>query len=85
MRELYDGFETGGYLGMAVRAATPLPIQREINRQFVAAVATEELTRRLREMALEPAALDLEQAALYTRAEREKYGRIIRLAGIEPE
>ena len=85
MREFYDGFETGGYLGMAVRAATPLPIQREINRQFVAAVATEELTRRLREMALEPAALDLEQAALYTRAEREKYGRIIRLAGIEPE
>jgi polyribonucleotide nucleotidyltransferase len=34
---------------------------------------------------LEPAALDLEQAASYTAAEREKYGHIIRLAGIEPE
>jgi len=85
MREIYPGFETGGYIGLCVRSATPLPIQREINRQFLAAVAEPEVTRRLREMALEPVPLDLEQAAAYTATEREKYGRIIRLAGIEPE
>ncbi len=85
MREIYPGFETGGYIGLALRSATPLPIQQAINRQFVRVVTVPEVSRRLREMALEPAALDLEQAASYTAAEREKYGHIIRLAGIEPE
>jgi tripartite-type tricarboxylate transporter receptor subunit TctC len=85
MREFFAGFETGGYIGMAVRSSTPLAVQAEINRQFVAAVRMPELSNRLREMSMEPVAMDLETAAAYTRREREKYGRIIRLAGIEPE
>lgn len=85
MAELYEGFELGGYLGMGVRSATPIPLQQAINRQFVAAVQSPEVSARLREMSLEPVAMDLEACAAYGRAEREKWGRIIRRAGIEPE
>ncbi|MBK1659911.1 Bug family tripartite tricarboxylate transporter substrate binding protein [Paracraurococcus ruber] len=85
MTELYEGFELGGYLGMGVRSATPIPVQQAINRQVVAAVQSPEIAARLREMSLEPVAMDLEACAAYGRAERIKWGGIIRRAGIEPE
>lgn len=85
MRELYEGFETDGYLGMGVRSATPAALQVEINRRITAAVQDPEVTRRLREMSLEPVAMDLDAANAYGRSERAKYGRIMRLAEIEPE
>ncbi|MDO9709491.1 Bug family tripartite tricarboxylate transporter substrate binding protein [Paracraurococcus lichenis] len=85
MRELFEGFETDGYLGMGIRSATPIPLQVEVNRQIVAAVQDPEVSRRLREMSLEPVAMDLESASVYGRSERAKYGRIMRLARIEPE
>lgn len=85
MRELYEGFETDGYLGMGVRSATPAALQVEINRRITAAVQDPEITRRLREMSLEPVAMDLDATNAYGRSERAKYGRIMRLAEIEPE
>lgn len=85
MVELYPGFELGGYLGMGLRAATPIALQQAINRQIVDAVQSPEVSARLREMSLEPVAMDLEACAAYGRSEREKYGRLIRMAGIEPE
>ena len=85
MRELYEGFETNGYLGMGIRSAVAPAIQREVNRQITAAVQEPEIGRRLREMSMDPVAMDLELTIAYGRSEREKYGRIIRMAGIEPE
>ena len=85
MRELFDGFETHGYIGMGIRSATPTALQIEVNRQIVAAVQQPEVSRRLREMSMEPVAMDLETANAYGRSERAKYGRIMRLAAIEPE
>jgi tripartite-type tricarboxylate transporter receptor subunit TctC len=85
MNEFHEGIETGGYWGFAVRSGTPLPLQREINRQATAAVQAEEVSSRLRDMLVEPVAMDLEQTAAYAAREREKYGRLIARAGIEPE
>jgi len=85
MRELYEGFETGGYLGLAVRSTTPVALKTAINRHVVAAVQVPEIAQRLREMSLEPVTMDLETAIAYSRAERRKYQRIIALSGIEPE
>ncbi|HLL59075.1 MAG TPA: tripartite tricarboxylate transporter substrate binding protein, partial [Allosphingosinicella sp.] len=67
MRELYEGFETDGYLGMGVRSATPAALQVEINRRITAAVQDPEVTRRLREMSLEPVAMDLDASNAYGR------------------
>ena len=85
MRELYDGFETNGYIGMGLRSAVAPAIQREVNRQVTLAVQEPEISRRLREMSMDPVAMDLDATITYGRSEREKYGRIMRLAGIEPE
>lgn len=85
MREMYDGFETNGYLGMGIRSAVAPAIQLEVNRQITLAVQEPEINRRLRDMSMDPVAMDLESTIAYGRREREKYGRIIRLAGIEPE
>jgi tripartite-type tricarboxylate transporter receptor subunit TctC len=85
MRELYDGFETNGYIGMGLRSAVAPAIQLEVNRQITLAVQEPEISRRLREMSMDPVAMDLESTIAYGRREREKYGRIMRMAGIEPE
>jgi tripartite-type tricarboxylate transporter receptor subunit TctC len=85
MNEFYEGFDMTGFLGFAVRTATPPAIQAEINRRTVAAVAVPEVTQRLREMSMEPSAMGLEEAATYDRAERTKWTRTIRLAEIQPE
>ncbi|TDH63685.1 tripartite tricarboxylate transporter substrate binding protein [Dankookia rubra] len=85
MRELYDGFETNGYIGMGIRSAVAPAIQREVNRQVTLAVQEPEISRRLREMSMDPVAMDLDTAIAYGRSERVKYGRIMRMAGIEPE
>ena len=85
MAEFYAGFDMTGYLGFAVRKSVPEAIQIEINRRTVAAVATLEVTERLRAMSMEPAAMNLDEARTYDQAERAKWGRTIRLAEIEPE
>lgn len=85
MNELFEGFEMGGFLGIAVRSQTPPALQLEINRRVVAAVAQPEVSTRLREMIMEPVAYNLEESAAYAAREREKWGRIVRMAGIEPE
>lgn len=85
MNELYEGFETGGFLGFSVRVGTPPALQADINRRTVAAVAVPEVSARLLEMSMEPQAMDLEACAAYAAREREKWGRIVRMAGIEPE
>lgn len=85
MRELFEGFETSGYLGMGIRSAVAPAIQLEVNRQITLAVQQPEIGRRLREMSMEPVAMDLDTAIAFGRSERAKYGRIIRMAAIEPE
>jgi tripartite-type tricarboxylate transporter receptor subunit TctC len=85
MSEVMPGFETGGYWGVALRSATPRPLLLQINRLVADAVRSEAVAPRLRDMLVEPAAMDLETAATYATAEREKWGRLIQLAGIEPE
>jgi tripartite-type tricarboxylate transporter receptor subunit TctC len=85
MNELFEGFETGGFWGFAVRAGTPLSVQRDINRLATAAVQSPEVLGMLRDMVVEPMAMDLEQTAAYAERERAKWGGIIQRAGIEPE
>ena len=85
MNESYEGFETGGFWGFAVRAGTPLPLQRALNQLATAAVQAPEVLATLRDMVVEPMAMDLEQTAAYAEGERVKWGGIIRRAGIEPE
>lgn len=85
MTEVMPDFEMGGYWGIAVRSATPPPLLRQINSLATAAVQSDAVAPRLRGMLVEPVAMDLEQTADYALAEREKWGRLIRLAGIEPE
>ena len=83
--ETLPGFETSGYWGLAARSGTPTPLLREIHHLATAAVQSDAVAPRLREMLVEPALMDPEQTATYAVTEREKWGRLIRLAGIEPE
>ncbi|RZA29913.1 MAG: hypothetical protein EOP02_03185 [Proteobacteria bacterium] len=64
---------------------TPLSVQRDINRLATAAVQSPEVLGMLRDMVVEPMAMDLAQTAAYAERERAKWGGIIQRAGIEPE
>ncbi|SDB06484.1 Bug family tripartite tricarboxylate transporter substrate binding protein [Belnapia rosea] len=85
MAETWPDYHLTGFLGVAVPAATPRPIAERLNGLVNEAGQAEPARSRMREFGLDPKVLDLEQIATLLRAEREKWARFVRLAGIEPE
>ncbi|QQS12354.1 MAG: tripartite tricarboxylate transporter substrate binding protein [Rhodospirillales bacterium] len=85
MAELYPGFDVSGFLGMSVRAGTPVEIARRLNDLINEASFSAAIAPRLEEFGFPPQRRDLEQSAAYVRETREKQARYIKLAGIEPQ
>jgi len=79
------GFEIIGFFGIMAPAATPRPVVTRLNAEIAKVLARPETRERFAAQALEPGAMSAEQYADYIKAEAEKYGRLIRDAGITPQ
>lgn len=84
-RERFPEFDVTGFLALAVPAATPLDIRRQLNAMVNDAVRTDGVKRRLEELGLVTEPMGLEECGTYVRRMREMWTGYIRLAGIEPE
>lgn len=73
----------GGFLGIAVPAATPLAVQQQLNAWINEAVTTDPIKARLEGFAFAPAAVTLEQLAAFEREERAKWKQYVEIAKIE--
>jgi tripartite-type tricarboxylate transporter receptor subunit TctC len=77
------GFETDNWYGMVVPARTPRAIVERLNAEFGRALEVPNIKQALLRQGLEPAPGTPEAFGKYIKAEYEKWGRVIREAGIQ--
>jgi tripartite-type tricarboxylate transporter receptor subunit TctC len=79
----YPGMESSVWFGLLAPAATPKPIVDKINRDVVAVLGTPEAREQLLVQGAEPTPTTPQEFAAFLKREIEKWGRVIKEAGIK--
>jgi tripartite-type tricarboxylate transporter receptor subunit TctC len=79
------GYEVLGWNGILAPAATPVPIVQTLNQELCAILEEPEVKRKLVRQGADPAPIDTGRFAFLIRKDVEKWGKVIRDAGIRPE
>ena len=80
-----SGFSVTAWNVLAVPAGTPQDIRDRLTVEMRKILALPETTKMLHDMGFEPAPdMKYDELVAWMRAERQKYGDIIRTAGIKP-
>ena len=79
------GFEVLGWFALLAPAKTPPEIVRRLNQDVNAAIARPAIVARFAELGAEPLGGTPDQAAAFIKAEHDKWGKIIRDAGIKQQ
>lgn len=77
------GFEAYAWQGLAVPAGTPADVVAQLNKALVSALDSTAVKARFQTLGLEATPGTPQQMAAYARAEREKWGQLIRARGIK--
>jgi tripartite-type tricarboxylate transporter receptor subunit TctC len=80
-----QGYETYVWYGMYAPKGTPAPVVARIQQEIARLVRTPEFGERFAALGADAVASTPEEFAAFTRAEYEKFGRIVKAAGIQPE
>jgi tripartite-type tricarboxylate transporter receptor subunit TctC len=80
-----DGYEVVGWNGVLAPAGTPRPIIDKLNKLIRDALKTPEMEKLLTEQGIEPAGNSPEEFAALMHADIEKWIRVTRAAGIQPQ
>lgn len=78
-----EGFEVLGWFAILAPAKTPPAVINLLNAELNKMVGKPAIVTRFQELGAEPMGGTPEQAAAYINAEREKWGKVIREAGIK--
>ena len=81
--ETLQGFEVLGWFALLAPAKTPPQIVQTLNVELNRMIAKPQIVAKLSELGAEPLGGTPERAAAFIRDEQEKWGRIIREAGIK--
>ena len=76
-------YDTNAWYSMHAPAGTPPDIVRRLNSELVAIVRDPDVAARFKQLSTEPVGNTPEEFAAFVRAELEKYGRVIKAAGIK--
>jgi tripartite-type tricarboxylate transporter receptor subunit TctC len=85
MAETLPGFEVGVWAGLFAPAATPRPVVERIATATREALTTPELVARFADLGVSPHPAGPDEYAAFMRAEIERWGAVIRRAGITPD
>jgi tripartite-type tricarboxylate transporter receptor subunit TctC len=86
MREVgYAGIELDAWFGLVAPAGTPEPVIGKLNAAFVQAVRDPEVTRQIIDQGAEPAVDTPDAFAAFIVSETERFGKIVKAAGIKGE
>lgn len=77
------GFEAYAWQALVVPAATPPQEVAALNKALVEALHSSEVKAKLESIGIEPSPSSSSEAADYARKERDRWGRVIRNAGIK--
>ena len=85
LAETLPGYEAVGWYGLAVPAGTPKPTIARLNAEANRALASNELVEKMQVQGYEPVGGTPEQASAWIKAEVERWTKVIRGAGIQPQ
>jgi tripartite-type tricarboxylate transporter receptor subunit TctC len=83
--EFVSGYEASGWYGVGAPKNTPAEIVAKLNKEINAALADPKLTARLAELGVPVLALSPAQFGKLIADETEKWGKVVKFAGIKPE
>ena len=81
----YPEYETYAWYGMYAPKGTPKEIVARIQQEIAKVVRQPDMRERLGQFGAEPIASSPEDFAAFTKSEHDKYARLIKAAGIQPE
>jgi tripartite-type tricarboxylate transporter receptor subunit TctC len=79
------GYEAIQWYGFLAPAGTPREIVAKLNAEIVKILAAPETREKLSSDGAEPVGSTPEQFAAFIKSETEKWGRVVKAAGIQPE
>ncbi len=79
------GYEVLGWNGILVPSATPMPVVEKLNTELRAVLAEPDIRAKLEQQGAEPAPMEQAAFARLIRDDVDKWGELIRAAGIQPE
>ena len=79
------GYEVGNWYAIVVPAATPKSIVTRLNGEILKALAVPEIRKRFIDLAADPLGSTPEELLKYHRSELDKWAKVIKSAGIQPE
>jgi tripartite-type tricarboxylate transporter receptor subunit TctC len=83
--EFLPGFDAPAWDGLGAPKNTPRAIIDQLNRETNAGLADANLSARFREVGAEPATMSPAEFGQFVVSETEKWGKVIKLAGIKAE
>jgi len=81
----YKGYEATGWYGLYGPRGLPRPIVERLNREVNKVIAMPDVRERFAQLNLEPVGGTPEQFAQFLKDDLEKYAKIAKAAGIEPQ
>jgi tripartite-type tricarboxylate transporter receptor subunit TctC len=79
------GYDSTGWFGVVAPAGTPAAIVERLNAEITAALNDEEIKTRMRNLGVEPAPSTPAEFEAYIKSETQKWGKVIKAAGIKIE
>jgi tripartite-type tricarboxylate transporter receptor subunit TctC len=79
------GYEVLGWNGILVPSVTPMPVVEKLNTELRAVLAEPDIRAKLEQQGAEPAPMEQAAFARLIRDDVDKWGELIRAAGIQPE
>jgi tripartite-type tricarboxylate transporter receptor subunit TctC len=79
------GYEAGGWQGLCAPGKTPPEIIDKLNREINAALADPPIKARLADLGGQPYGGTPEEFGRFLAAETEKWGKVVRAAGLKPD
>lgn len=83
--ETVPGYEAGSWYAVLTRAGTPRAIIERINQESVKAVNSPEVHSKLVAGGVDPEPLTPEQLGTKIRTETERWGKVVKAAGVKPQ
>lgn len=79
----FPGFDLGSWYGIWAPASTPRELVARINAEIVKAMRPAEVKERVQGLGAEPGALSADEFNAFSRSEFERWGKIVRAAGVK--
>jgi tripartite-type tricarboxylate transporter receptor subunit TctC len=82
--ETVPGYEAGSWYAILTRAGTPRPIIDRLNREVATAIRSPDVNSKLVSGGVDPEPLTPEQLGQKIRIETERWGKVVKAAGVKP-